>query len=315
MDRSQVAVIIPTYRAAAHWTDLTAALAQQGLSKEQVLVVDSSSDDGTASLARSAGFRLMSIPQSEFNHGGTRQSAARQMPWAEIIIFLTQDALPQPGAFDALLRAFEDPRVGAAYGRQLPRPGAGLIEAHTRTFNYPAHSHVNTFESRHSLGIKTAFFSNNFGAYRAEALEQAGGFPADVIMAEDTLTAARMLILGWKTAYVAEAVVYHSHSYSLAQTFRRYFDTGIYHARAPWLIAEFGDPESEGKRFVLSELRALLPGHFYLIPYALLRTISKLLGYKLGLREAELGPAWCRRLSSHPGYWTTPACTPPPGNT
>ncbi len=198
MDRSQVAVIIPTWRAAAHWKDLTAALAQQNIPKAQVLIVDSSSDDGTASLAEAAGYRLLRIAKSEFNHGGTRQFAARLLPWAKILIYLTQDALPKPGAIDSLLRAFDDPTVGGAYGRQLPRQGAGILEAHARAFNYPAHSSVQSYESRYRLGLRTAFFSNSFGAYRAEALEQAGGFPADVPMAEDTIVAARMLMHGWE---------------------------------------------------------------------------------------------------------------------
>lgn len=303
VDRSRVAVIIPTYRAAGHWKDLSDAIARQGLANEQVLIADSGSDDGTDALAEAAGFRLMRIPKSEFNHGGTRQLAALQVPWAEILIYLTQDALPRPGAFDTLLRAFDDPGVGAAYGRQLPRDGAGLIEAHARIFNYPARSSIRSFESRHKIGFRAASFSNSFGAYRVEALRQAGGFPTGVIMAEDALVAARMLMLNWKTAYVADAQVYHSHPYTIAQEFRRYFDTGVYHARESWLRESFGEPHGEGRRFVLSELKTLMPGHIYLLPYILLRTAAKLIGYKLGLREARLGPAWCRRLSAHSNYW------------
>jgi rhamnosyltransferase len=303
IDRSQVAVIIPTWRAASRWRSLTAALKQQGVAGSQVLIVDSSSNDGTDSLAEAAGFRLLRIARSEFNHGATRQLAAQQVPWAKVLLYLTQDALPTPGAFDALLRAFDDPAVGAAYGRQLPRHGAYPIEAHARTFNYPANSRVYTNESRRELGLRAAFFSNSFGAYRVEALQQAGGFPNDLPMAEDTIVAARMLMLGWKTAYVAEAEVVHSHSYTTAQEFRRYFDTGVYHARSQWLLAHFGRPHNEGRRFVLSELRSLLPANFYFVPYALLRTAAKFTGYSLGLREAKLGPAWCRRLSAHPNYW------------
>jgi len=306
VDRSQVAVIIPTYRAATYWKALAASLAQQNLPIQQILVVDTASNDGTFQLAEADGFHVIRIPQCEFNHGGTRQFAAQQMPWAKVVIYLTQDTILTPGALDALLIAFNDPAVGAAYGRQLPRAGAGIIEAHVRAFNYPEQSRVQTFESRRQLGIKAAFLSNNFAAYRVDALVQAGGFPSNVIMGEDAMVAGRMLMLGWKTAYVAEAQVYHSHGYSIAEAFRRYFDTGVYHAQESWLLENFGNPQGEGRRFVLSELRALLPGHFYLLPYALLHTCAKYLGYQCGLREAQLSTAWCRRFSCQTNYWDTP---------
>jgi rhamnosyltransferase len=306
VDRSQVAVVIPTYCAAGHWKGLTAALAQQGIPNEQVLIVDSGSTDGTGALAEKAGFRLIRIPHSEFNHGGTRQFAVRQVPWAKIVLYLTQDALPRPGAFDALLCAFDNPSLGGAYGRQLPRPGAGPIEAHARRFNYPARSRVHTYEGRHEFGIKTVFFSNSFAAYRVAALEQVGGFPSDGIVAEDAVVAARMLIQGWKTAYVAEAEIYHSHAHTIAQEFRRYFDNGVHHVQEGWLREHFGNPHGEGRRFVLSELRSLLPRHFYLVPNALLRTGVKYLGYQLGRNEAKLSNALCRRLSGHTSYWNTP---------
>jgi len=306
IDRALVAVIVPTFHGAPYWKDLSAGLAMQNLPAHQVLIVDTRSDDGTDAAAEAAGFRVMRISPEEFNHSFTRQLAARQFPAAQIIIYLTQDATPVSGAFDALLEAFKDPAVGAAYGRQLPRPQAGPIDAHARQFNYPAQSRTQTLASRETLGIKAAFFSNSFAAYRVAALDQAGGFPGDVIMAEDTIVAARMLMLGWKTAYVAEAQAYHSHSYTIRQEFQRYFDIGVLHAREQWLPRQFGKPTHEGVRFVLSELRTLLHGHLHLVPYALMRNAAKLIGYQLGLREHLLGKKLSRRLSYHTGYWDSP---------
>ena len=75
-----------------------------------------------------------------------------------------------------------------------------------------------------------------------------------MIMAEDSLAAAKLLLAGWRIAYVAEAMVNHSHSFSIGEEFRRYFDIGVYHNRESWLTGNFGKPGGEGKRFVLSEL-------------------------------------------------------------
>jgi rhamnosyltransferase len=241
------------------------------------MIVDSSSTDGTTALAHSERFRLHAVPLSEFNHGGARQLAVDLAPEAEIVIFLTQDALlASPEAINELLEAFKDPKVGAAYGRQLPRLDAKPIEAHARLFNYPEKSGIRILRSRREMGIKSIFISNSFAAYRREALIAVGGFPKNVIFGEDSIVAAKLLLVDWAVAYVAEAQVYHSHSYTWTQDFKRYFDIGVLHARENWLLQEFGSAGGEGGRFVRSELNYLWPRYWWLIPSALIRTALKL---------------------------------------
>jgi rhamnosyltransferase len=302
--RAQVAVIVPTCEAKRDWTSFSTGLRLQGLPASQVLIVDSSSTDGTPDLAAAEGYRVVRIARRNFNHGGTRQFAIELVPWASIVVYLTQDAvLAASDSLDRLLAAFDDKTVAAAYGRQLPRLAAGPIEAHARLFNYPPEGHVRDYESRHTLGIKAAFLSNSFAAYRVNTLLDAGGFRSDVIMGEDALAAGKLLQAGWKIAYVADAQVYHSHPYTIADEFHRYFDTGVYHRREAWLTEQFGKPGDEGKRFVLSELDFLAHRNPFLLPVAVLRTAAKALGYRLGLREAKLGPRWSKRLSLHKNFW------------
>lgn len=217
---------------------------------------------------------------------------------------MTQDAvLSGPNALADLVAAFADPQVGASCGRQLPRPGAGDVEAHARSFNYPATSEVRSLEGRMQLGIKGAFLSNSLAAYRRSALMHVGGFPANVIFGEDTVTAGRLLLAGYKVAYVAEACAYHSHPYTPTQEFKRYFDIGVLHSRECWLLEEFGQPSGEGKRFVLSELRYLLKRNVWQIPSALIRTGVKFLGHRLGRVEARLSVRIKCKLSMHPRFW------------
>jgi rhamnosyltransferase len=266
--------------------------------------VDSSSTDSTPELARSGGFRVHTISREEFSHGGTRQLAAEILSDTEILVFLTQDAiLADSGAITVLLESFDDPDVAAAFGRQLPRPGATPIEAHARLFNYPPQSSVRTAAHREEMGIKSIFISNSFAAYRRNALFAVGGFPKSVIFGEDTITAAKLLLDGWKVAYVAEAQVYHSHNYTWKQEFKRYFDIGVLHARENWLLREFGSAGGEGGRFVRSELNYLWPRYWRYIPSALIRTIFKLSGYRLGRIENKFNAGWKRRLSMHPRFW------------
>jgi rhamnosyltransferase len=199
---------------------------------EQVLIVDSESADATEELARSAGFQVKSVARAEFNHGGTRQMAAEMLADCEILVYMTQDAgLATLDALAKLIAVHDDPKVAAAYGRQLPRPSAGMIEAHARNFNYPPTSDLQDLASRELLGFRAIFISNSFAADRRSALMDVGGFPSNVIFGEDTITAAKLWLAGFKVAYAAEACVYHSHAHTWRQDFERYFDIGVLHSR------------------------------------------------------------------------------------
>jgi rhamnosyltransferase len=298
-------VVVPTYNASAHWSQLQTSLERQGIAPEQVLIIDSSSSDHTRALAKRAGYLLRTIPQAQFRHGATRQMAFQQLPWAETLLYLTQDAIPSgKNSINHLLRAFDDSSVGAAYGRQLPRPQADAIEEHARLFNYPAESDVRDFSSRERLGFKAAFFSNSFAAYRCVALDDVGGFP-DTIVSEEVTVAARMLMSGWKIAYQADATAVHSHPFTISQEFSRYFDIGVHHGRERWLLEAFGGAGGEGLKFIASEFRFLRKKKISAVPLAIFRNGSKWCAYKLGMRESHL-PYWLKRaLSAQPNFWQT----------
>jgi rhamnosyltransferase len=253
-----------------------------------VIVLDSASTDGTPELAKRDGCRVVTIPREDFRHGGTRQYAAELAADADVLVYLTQDSiLSDANALAQLIAAFEDPAVGAAYGRQLPRPEANPIEAHARLFNYPSASAIRSLESVATLGFKAIFFSNSFGAYRRTALEQVGGFPKELNFGEDTVVAARLLQRGWKIAYVAEAQAYHSHAYSCREEFERYYKIGELHGSEPWLVRDFGKASGEGSRFVASEIKYLFRRAPWLIPEASLRTGLKYVGYRRGIGSAR----------------------------
>jgi len=242
-----------------------------------------------------------------FDHGGTRRWAVERVACsgmdAKVIVLATDDVLATESSVNRLVASLSEEGIGAAYGRQLPRPGAGPFEAHARLFNYPDRSEVRSMEDAKRLGFKACFFSDSFAAYRLEALEQVGGFPERAIVGEDVIVAAKLLKAGWKIAYVADACVYHSHDLTPLQEMRRYFDIGVFHARESWILREFGKPEGEGLRFLRSELRYLWQHAPWRIPESFLRAALKYLGYRLGRAERWL-PLWFKRwVSVQKHYW------------
>lgn len=291
----KIALIVPTLNAGELWQKCLSALSQQTLRPSFLLVIDSGSVDETVELARDYGFLIKHIDQKQFDHGGTRQLGAELLPDAELLIYMTQDAvLASTEALEQLVGAFADSEVGLAYGRQLPHAETGPIGAHARLFNYPERSEIRSKQDIASKGIKAAFNSDSFACYRRKALEQVGGFPRSIILGEDAYVAAKMLLAGWKVAYVAESQVYHSHDYTLWQEFKRYFDIGVFHARERSLLAAFGRAEGEGLRFLRSEIAYLLENAPQKIPSAMLRTILKYGAYRLGRLEAVL-PGWLKQ--------------------
>jgi rhamnosyltransferase len=304
IDLSRAAVILTTWNSERFFAQFPEPLLAQGIRPEQVLIMDSESKDRTVELARARGFCVHEQARCEFNHGGTRALAARLLHPVEFLVYTTPDAImAAPDTLKTLLSAFNDPLVGAAFGRQLPHQEADPFARQACAINYPPHSIVRDLHSKKDLGFKTIFFSNNLGAYRRAALDAVGGFPSHVITAEDSYVAAKMMLHGWKTAYVAEAAVYHSHNQTLPQLFRRYFDTGVLHARENWLLKEFGEPSGEGVRFLRAEVMRLLKEAPLQVPTVGLRTICKYAGYQLGKREAMLPKRVKRLIGNFHEYW------------
>ncbi len=305
MHKSDTTLLIcPTYNPGREFEEWLIALKQQSLKPDISVIIDSTSDDGYVFLASGFGLRLDTIDKNKFNHGGTRQQAIQNYQGFEYAVFLTQDAiLSNEDSLRNILLPFEDEKVAAVCGRQLPRKKAIAIERHARLYNYSTKSSVRSISDVEKFGLKTAFISNSFAAYRISALNKVGGFPPDVIFGEDMYVAAKMLEVGYRVAYAADACVYHSHGYSMLQEFKRYFDMGVFHAREPWIRKGLGGAEGEGVKFVVSELKYLLKNAFWRIPEGILRTLFRYAGFRLGLLE-KLLPQWLkRRLAMNKGYF------------
>jgi len=281
-----------------------AAINGQGLTPDRRLIIDSSSTDETKQLALAAGFEVVGISRSEFNHGGTRQWAAEYLSDCDIVVYLTQDAiLAASDALAEIIRCFEDSEVALAYGRQLPHSNSTAIEAHARIFNYGARTLKKNAETARQFGSKVFFCSNSFAAYRRSTLLELGGFNRDLILGEDMEYAARAIAAGYTSVYCATATVFHSHDYTMRQIFTRYFDIGVFDGAHSWMRDRFGGHKGEGRRFVASELEYLRRHAPLQIPRALFQVAAKMGGYRVGRLERFLPKRVKRKISMFPAYW------------
>lgn len=298
-------IAIPTYNGGKVWEKCAKSIKKYSPQDTFVQIIDSGSKDNTVEIAKKYGFHVKIINPQEFNHGGTRNYLVNiHKDEFDVVVFLTQDAIPEPDFYKNIVSVFADNTVSCAYGRQLPHDDANPISYHARKFNYRAESYIANIDSVGSMGLKAAFISNSFSAYRLNTFIELGGFPKNTILSEDMYFAAKSLLAGYKVVYSAEAKVRHSHNYSAIDEFKRYFDIGVFHADESWIRQKFGGAGGEGKKFIFSELKFLLKKAPFTIPRSAMHNFLKILGYKLGQNYKLLPPSVVKKLSMHKNFWS-----------
>lgn len=272
--------------------------------KPRVLVVNSSSNDGTIELAQKFGAETLVVPRLKFNHGATREKARLYLD-ADIVIMATPDAyVCSEDSLGKLIDPILSGKAALAYGRQIAHDGADVFEKFAREFNYPEKSHVRSLNELSVYGSYTYFCSNSFAAYSNQALNEIGGFSA-VLIGEDTVAAAKLLNAGYSIAYAAEALVKHSHRYCLKDEFARSFDTGLARKTYEHLIARGGKDTIRGKQYVKALLLRLYQEKPHLIPYAIVQSGVKWLGYNLGQASIRAPLFWKKSLSAQDFFWAS----------
>ncbi len=285
-----IGVLIPTWKGNAHLRHCVIPLLQSPL-KPRILIIDSSSHDGTVKLARELGVEVCVIPKKEFNHGITREWGRKKLG-TDIVVMMTQDAYPtSANMLTKLVSPLINKQASVAYARQIPHANANFLASFARQFNYPSVGHIRSIKDLHRYGVYTFFCSNSCAAYMNQALDEVGGFP-ETLFGEDTIAVAKLLHQQHHIAYVAEAVVRHSHNYTLKEEFYRHIDIGLSRKAIHHLIGIGGKDSKRGKAYTIALFKELMRKKKKLIPYACLQTFAKFFGYQIGKICARL----CLRL-------------------
>lgn len=305
-----VDVILLTYKPEKQVMDLIRALEEQTYPIRKMIIMNTEERYfynlfyGTGFLEKYKNIEIHHLSEKEFDHGRTRAKAV-QYSKSDIFVCMTQDAMPED---DQLLQRLVDAltgqeRIAAAYARQLPLPDCREIEKYTRGFNYPDESSVKSGADMDRLGIKTFFCSNVCAAYNREIYEMIGGFVKRAIFNEDMVYAGHAITAGYSIAYAAEAKVRHSHNYTCMQQFHRNFDLGVSQAEHPEVF-EAVSSEGEGVKLVKSTIRHLEKTKKWLqIPYLILSSGCKLIGYQLGKHYQSLPMGMVKWCSASKTYW------------
>ena len=296
-------MIIPTLNAGPNFEELLLNLQQQVLKPNEILVIDSGSSDQTTTLAGSLGARVVTIPPGSFDHGGTRNLAA-EYAHGDILIYMTQDALPvDKQTLKTLINPLQEEKTVVSYARQKAAETAKLSEKYLRLDNYPPCSQLKSLQQVSELGIRAFQSSNVCAAYRRAEFEALGRFPAPVVCNEDMLFATRALFAGYKVAYTAEAEVWHTHNNSCLELFRRYFDIAASLDYEPRIHA-IGNAETKGLEFLKKQIcYARGQRKHHELPRIILESTAKYLGYKTGANHTRIPTKIKKHLALNRAYW------------
>lgn len=298
-----VSIIIPTLNALRFCAPFFQVLEQQTCQNYELIILDSESDDGSKEIYIKANTRIETIVRSTFKHADVRNNGA-DIANGDILVFMTQDAIPNHSKWlENLIKPLVEGVAAASFARQIPYPNANPLEQFARATNYPDVSRVVSKADIPSLGIRAAFFSNSCSAIRKDVFDTLGGFPTHTIMNEDMMFAINLLKNDYNIAYTVEAIVNHSHNYSLSKTFQRYFDIGVVFKQAEQDLEGFATRQ-QGLDYVQKLFRHLIQQRkFFWLPIALAESCVKWLGINLGKRYNILPSPFVTSCSMHKSYW------------
>lgn len=305
----QIDIIIPTYKPDDRLFTIISRLRDQTVVPNRIVLINTE-QKYIENLLRGKNydttgrfFEVRNVSLREFDHGATRNEGALGST-ADYLLFMTQDALPaNDRMIENMVKAFDAGGVAAVYARQLANDDASLGERFSRSFNYPPESMVKSEDDKERLGIKTYFCSNACAMYNREVFERLGRFPKDMIFNEDMVFAHTLIENGYRIAYAADALVFHSHNYTNMQQFHRNFDLAVSQAMHPEVFADVSS-ESEGKVYVREAFRyfkkAGKPAYF--IGFAV-QSAFRLAGYRLGRRYEKMSRRQILKCTSNPNYF------------
>lgn len=309
INKAEADVIIPVYKPDKTFLQLLDMLDKQKEHINKIIIINTEKKylekliTERELLQKYDNLLIRHIAKEEFDHGNTRNYGV-SFSDSPYFVMLTDDCLPEDEQMIShLLAPFEDPKTAVSYGRQLPDKDCGMLEAFTRSFNYPETSNVKDADSIPKMGIKAFFASNVCAAYRREVFDLLGGFVTRTIFNEDMIYARRALDGGYSIAYAADARVIHSHNYSGLQQFHRNFDLGVSHAQYPEIFGGI-TTESEGMRLIKETCVYLLRrGRPWLIVKLFWQSAWKYAGFFLGKRYQKLPRRAVTACSMNKDYW------------
>ena len=205
-DSLLVSVVVPAYNEGRTLTACVRSILASDHSNVEVVVVDDGSTDDTSVIMAGLAAedpRLTAIGQDNAGKGAALNagiSASR----GSVLMFVDADGIFTPSTVCEMLRALEDPRVGAVCGDDR---AVNLDRTLTRTL--AVLSHIGTGLVRRALSLARCLpiVSGNIGAFPRHVIDRVGGFN-ETTVGEDLELTWRVAKAGYRVTFAPRALVY-----------------------------------------------------------------------------------------------------------
>jgi len=214
MGAPSVSILLRSFNEAWALRDTIAALKAQTFRDWELIAFDSGSTDGSVDLIRRFGpARFIQLQPHEYRPGRVLNQGM-ELCRHDRMICLNADATPQSSEWlEPLVRALDDPRTAAVFGRQVPRPNCAA--AFARDYD-------RCYGPNRESGRWPHFFSMVSSGLRKDVWSRRG-FDESMQYSEDEEYTRWCRSEGYQIRYIPDSVVMHSHNYSPAQAYRRSF--------------------------------------------------------------------------------------------
>ncbi len=207
----KVSVLVPMHNEEKVAPDVLQALVDcdYDWDKLEIIAINDRSQDRTGEIidefaAKHAIVKALHRSKGEGGKGAALAYATAQAS-GEILLLFDADYIPGKAMLRFLVAPFCDPEVGAVMGRVVPNNGGASVLAGLLELERGAGYQIGQ-QARYIAGLAPQF-GGTVGGVRASVLKAVGGWNANSLT-EDTDLTFRLLLRGWKVAYVNRAECY-----------------------------------------------------------------------------------------------------------
>jgi GT2 family glycosyltransferase len=296
-----ITLVIPVFNDAQSLVRCLAALKHSRLQPAECIVVDDSSTDDSAEVARRAGASVIHTP-SRMGPAAARNCGAA-LAKSDLLVFLDSDVCLHPGTLSRIQARFDnDARLAALIGSYDDEPESpGLVSQYKNLLHHFMHQH-----SRRDAST----FWTGCGAIRRHVFARLGGFDQRYLRPsiEDIALGCRLRRAGYRIALDTAVQVKHLKRWTLASLIR----TDIFDRALPWtrLILRSASLPNDLNLSVAERCNAVLA--LVLAALAALLAASGRPAFAAGalLAAAAVPARFCRFVARKRGWFTAAGFAP-----
>jgi cellulose synthase/poly-beta-1,6-N-acetylglucosamine synthase-like glycosyltransferase/peptidoglycan/xylan/chitin deacetylase (PgdA/CDA1 family) len=225
-----VSIVVPAFNEAVSIERSVRALTASDYSMFEVIVVDDGSDDGTANLVERLGLVNVRVLRQPNSGKATALNRGIVAARHDVIVTVDADTIFEPETLHRLVQPFADPLVGAV---------SGNTKVGNRRWLLGRWQHIeyvmgfNLDRRLYDVLQCMPTVPGAVGAFRREALTDAGGISA-ATLAEDTDATIAVGRAGWRVVYADSALAWTEAPTSLAALWRQRYRWSYGTMQAVW---------------------------------------------------------------------------------